>query len=122
MSRTRNRIIGTLAAALAVAALAPAASVGFTDHRSPDAQYPTPGVQASDYQDHRSPDAKDPYRLGPSLSPAPTPTAETSGFDRGDASIAAGAVLGLVLIGLSVMVVHRRSRRLEGAADPAVTT
>lgn len=76
--------------------------------RELEAQREAPG-----YVDHRSPDAQDTSFV---RSPAPKVTeptiaASSGGFDWGDAGIGAGAVLGLLLIGLSVAftVVHRRN-------------
>jgi hypothetical protein len=136
MSRDTSKFSMKLTAAIAVVALAaPAAALSRThvssqDLRSPDtvdyaiqaqkadaaqyrrqleAQRETPG-----YVDLRSPDAKDAENAGqrasaPSFEPART--VESRGFDWGDAGIGAGALLGLVLIALSVMftVVHRRN-------------
>ena len=90
---------------------------GPVDLRSPDAV--DAGIQAQQSQrpeqtpqrpvDLRSPDAMD-TQFVRTAEPA-TITASSGGFDWGDAGIGAGAVLGLLLIALSVMfsVVHRRN-------------
>ena len=62
MSRTNNRVIGTLAAALVVAALVPGASIAYQDLRSPDARdaaQASETTQTTQSQDLRSPDARD---------------------------------------------------------------
>jgi hypothetical protein len=62
MSRTNNRVIGTLAAALVVAALVPGASIAYQDLRSPDARdaaQVSKTTQTTQSQDLRSPDARD---------------------------------------------------------------
>jgi len=59
MSRTKNRIIATLTAALVAAALAPSASVAYQDLRSPDARDAEQASETTQSQDLRSPDARD---------------------------------------------------------------
>jgi hypothetical protein len=59
MSRTNNRVIGTLAAALVVAALVPGASIAYQDLRSPDARDAAQASETTQSQDLRSPDARD---------------------------------------------------------------
>ena len=77
--------------------------------RKLEAQRAEPG-----YVDHRSPDAQDnSFVRSPAPKVAePTIVASSSGFDWGDAGIGAGAALGLLLIGLSVVftVTHHRNR------------
>ena len=130
MTRKTRRFPRLAIAIVAVGLAAPATSLGYVDHRSPDAI--DSGIQAEKaeqmqnqlrqleaqrsqpgYVDNRSPDAQDTNFV---RSPAPTvaePTiiASSGGFDWGDAGIGAGAFLGLLLIGLSVTftVVHRRN-------------
>jgi len=132
----KTRRFPRLAIAIAVVALAaPASAAGYTDtpgqidHRSPDAVDTARQVEearqaqqnaaqisnlddrreAPGYVDHRSPDAAD-TRFVQTAEPATI--VASGGFDWGDAGIGAGAVLGLLLIGLSVTftVVHRRNR------------
>jgi hypothetical protein len=131
MTRRTRRFPRLAIAIVAVGLAAPATSLGYVDHRSPDAI--DSGIQAQKaeqmqnqlrkleaqreapgYVDNRSPDAQDNSFV---RSPAPkitepTISASSGGFDWGDAGIGAGAVLGLLLIGLSVAftVVHRRNR------------
>ena len=139
MTRRTRRFPRLAIAVVAVGLMAPASSLGYVgpgspenvDHRSPDAV--DAGIQAQKaeqtqnelrkleaqreapgYVYNRSPDAQDNSFV---RSPAPTvaePTiaASSGGFDWGDAGIGAGAVLGLLLIGLSVMftVTHHRNR------------
>jgi hypothetical protein len=131
MTRKTRRFPRLAVAVVAMGLAAPASSLGYVDHRSPDAI--DSGVQAQKaeqtqnelrtleaqrqapgYVDHRSPDAQDNSFV---RSPAPkitepTIAASSGGFDWGDAGIGAGALLGLLLIVLSVMfsVVHRRNR------------
>jgi hypothetical protein len=131
MTRRTRRFPRLAIAIVAVGLAAPATSLGYVDHRSPDAI--DSGIQAQKaeqmqnqlrkleaqreapgYVDNRSPDAQDNSFV---RSPAPkitepTISASSGGFDWGDAGIGAGAVLGLLLIGLSVAftVVHHRNR------------
>jgi hypothetical protein len=130
MTRRTRRFPRLALAVVAVGLAAPATSLGYVDHRSPDAI--DSGVQAQKaeqmqnelrkleaqraepgYVDHRSPDAQDTNFV---RSPAPkvaepTISASSGDFDWGDAGIGAGAALGLLLIGMSVAftVVHRRN-------------
>ena len=92
---------------------------GPVDLRSPDAvdgatqaQQSQPAEQSPAFRpvDLRSPDAVDPRFV---QATEPTIVASDSGgFDWGDAGIGAGVILGLFLIGLSVLftVVHHRNR------------
>ena len=96
---------------------------GYVEHRSADALDASIRAQQAQelerqqsqtgYVDHRSPDATSSFVRSPAPRVAePTIAASSGGFDWGDAGIGAGAALGLLLIGLSVMftVVHHRNR------------
>jgi len=96
---------------------------GYVEHRSADALDASIRAQQAQelerqqsqtgYVDHRSPDATSSFVRSPAPKVAePTIAASSGGFDWGDAGIGAGAALGLLLIGLSVMftVVHHRNR------------
>jgi hypothetical protein len=95
----------------------------YVEHRSADALDASIRAQQAQelereqsqtgYVDHRSPDATSSFVRSPAPKVAePTIAASSGGFDWGDAGIGAGAALGLLLIGLSVMftVVHHRNR------------
>ena len=127
MTRRTRRFPRLAMAIVAVGLAAPATSLGYVDHRSPDAIDSGVQMQKAEqmqnelqkraepgYVDHRSPDAQDNSFV---RSPAPKVTeptiaASSGGFDWGDAGIGAGAALGLLLIGLSVVftVTHHRNR------------
>ena len=141
MTRRTRRFPRLAVAIVAVGLMAPASALAYpTDYRSPDGvdgasqaqQSPGPvdlrspdavdgatQVQQSQQAeqsptsrpvDLRSPDAVDPRFV---QTTEPTIVASDSGgFDWGDAGIGAGVLLGLLLIGLSVMftVVHHRNR------------
>ena len=136
MSRNTFSLSTKMTAAIAVVALAaPAAalsrteSTGYRDLRSPDAvdaAVQAQRAQAAEYTRHleaqrakpgyvdlRSPDARDAGTVRPASTPSlePTRSVQSGGFDWGDAGIGAGALLGLLMIALSVMftVVHRRN-------------
>ena len=96
---------------------------GYVEHRSADALDASIRAQQAQelerqqsqtgYVDHRSPDATSSFVRSPAPKVAElTIAASSGGFDWGDAGIGAGAALGLLLIGLSVMftVVHHRNR------------
>ena len=119
MTRRTRRFPRLAIAAVAVGLMAPTSALGYTDYRSPDAVDGATQVQQSHKAepsstsrpvDLRSPDAVDP-RFVQTAEPTIV-TASSGGFDWGDAGIGAGAILGLLLIGLSVMftVVHHRNR------------
>jgi hypothetical protein len=130
--RNTQRLSRELAAAIAVVALAaPATSAAYQDLRNPDtrdaaaaSQEAAIGAQREKpgYQDLRNPDTRHPAIE--SQRGGVTETPQSPGFDWGDAGIGAGAVLGVVLILLSVMfaVVHRRNRRAEAPGGSAVTS
>ena len=138
MFRNTQRLSRELAAAIAVVALAaPATSAAYQDLRNPDTRDAAAASQEAaieaqrekpGYQDLRNPDTRHPAiespRGGVTETPQPPEIAQSPGFDWGDAGIGAGAVLGVVLILLSVMfaVVHRRNRRAEAPGGSAVTS
>ncbi len=117
MFRSTRTLAG---AVVAVIALAVPATSGAVDYRSPDSK--ASAIEAQGSVDLRSPDARDAGRVAQNPS-SRSETADSSGFDWGDAAIGAGAALGLMLIALSAMfaVVHRR-RSKEGPGGPALTT
>jgi hypothetical protein len=134
MSRTKNRIIATLTAALVAAAVAPSASVAYQDLRSPDARDAALASQAHSHQDLRSPDARDAALASQAhsyqdlrspdardagqrqLSPSPTPTGDSTGTDWGDVGIVAGGVVMLIALGGLVLFGRRRGGRKERVA------
>ena len=111
MFRKTHRFL-QLAAAVAVVALAVPASSAAADYRNPDSKAAAIEAQQQDSVDLRSPDARDAGRVT-QIPPTPPEIAKASGFDWGDAAIGAGSVLGLLLVGLSIMfaVMHRRGQR-----------
>lgn len=107
MSRTRTTIIGMLAA-LAVAALVPATSMGYQDLRSPDA---SPTAQPSSYQNLRSPDAGDTGRVTSTPSSS-SPSSSDSDWDT--VGFIAGGVFLLALSGFgarALVIRHGRHGR-----------
>ena len=131
-------MIGTLAAALVVAALVPGASIAYQDLRSPDAR---DAAQASEttqsqdlrspdardaalasqtrsYQDLRSPDARDIGRVPSAPSPTPAPTDNGTAWD--EIGIVAGGVL--LLMGLGTFAVVGRRRLATRKARAAVVS
>lgn len=128
MSRTQNKIIATLVAAVAVAALVPATSSAYTD---PGLRTQTelgqavgePGDQGSAAVN--SLDSRTPTELGQRVATSVAPDVESSGgFDWGDAAIGAGAMLGLIGFGgaLAVVVIKRRRHAIDGSGVPAVSS
>jgi hypothetical protein len=135
MTRRTRRFPRLALAVVAVGLAAPATSLGYVDHRSPDAI--DSGVQAQKaeqmqnelrkleaeraqpgYVDHRSPDAQDNSFV---RSPAPTvaePTivASSSGFDWGDAGIGAAGMLALFSIAAGSALLLTSRRRRHGIA------
>ena len=109
-----------LASAVILTALAfPAASAADVDLRNPDSRSAAIASERADtYLDLRNPDSRGPaVEVETAVPETPSPVeaqATSSGFDWGDAGIGAGAVLGLLLIGISVVftVSHRRNRAL----------
>jgi hypothetical protein len=138
-----SRLARSAALALALAALAvPTAAAQQQDLRTPDARDAARPAQAS--PDLRTPDARDAARLaqsspdlrtpdardaatrpGASSAPdvtvvkVPAPERPAGGIDWGDAGIAAGAALGLILLALggTVAIAHRR-RGARSAVTP----
>jgi hypothetical protein len=142
MSRKTNRTIGTLAAVLMAATLAPSASLGYHDLRSQDAldaarSLPPEQLVAvseglrSTSQDLRSQDALDAARSllpdqlvavseGLRSGAAPEPTtvrvSESDGFDWPSAVIGAAGLLGLIGVSLGVLLGARQIRRRPAEA------
>ncbi len=135
MSRTTNRIIGTLAAALAVVALSPSASMANQDLRSPDARDAASSGTMRGH-DLRSPDARDAASSGTMRGqdlrspdaidaaqqpPVPSPSADPSGTQWPDAALVAGGAAGLVAIGLAGLAVLRQRRTVRKGRMPVVS-
>jgi catechol 2,3-dioxygenase-like lactoylglutathione lyase family enzyme len=134
MRYTLRALIKWAAPGLAVCALATATAAAQPSQnlRSPDAR--DPGPQAQSVRDLRSPDTRDAAQ-GRGTSRAPRTVvvsvsrpqvSGSGGFDWGDASIGAGAVFGLVLIGAGgTLVVTHRGRtgaKRSGRAATALRT
>jgi len=119
MTKSRITTSAALGLALAVLAVPTAGAYAQQDLRSPDAQdagggtavAPAPGT------DLRSPDARDVANgRGTFSAPEVTvvrvtePSTDGGGLDWADAGIGAGALLGLILVGVggTFAVVHRR--------------
>jgi nitroreductase len=110
MSRTRKMIMGTVASALAAAALAPSAlaaeSGGFNERTATELGQavgePEYGSAATALY------SRTPTELGQSVPPPATQTVQSSGFDWGDAAIGAGAVVALALVALAGVAMTRR--------------
>jgi hypothetical protein len=125
MNRTRNRLIGTLAAALAATALAPTAvlarSNGANERTATELGQAVgePGNQGSGATALYS---RTPTELGQRVAQSATPNVESSGFDWGDAAIGAGTVVALGLIALGgVSMTSRRAGVGRGSSSPAVS-
>ena len=124
---TRKMIIGTLAAALAATALAPAVVVA-QSNGGPSERTATELGQAVGEPGEQGSEAtalypRTPTELGQRVAPSATPAVESSGFDWGDAAIGAGAVvaLGLIAVG-GVAMASRRPRVRAGSSSPAVSS
>jgi len=128
MSRTQNKIIATLVAVVAAAALAPAAGVADT---IPSQRTQTelgqsvgePSHQGSAAANARS--SRTPTELGQRVATSVAPDVKASGgFDWGDAAIGAGAMLGLIGFGgaLAVLLINRRRHGLGDSRVPAVSS
>ena len=132
MSRTPNKIIATLVAVLAAAALAPAASAASTD---PDERTQTELGQAVGEPADRGSAAdarysRTPTELGQRMAtsvapdaPSAATDAKPSGFDWGDAAIGAAAMLALIGVGgaLGVVLVNRRRHEIGDSQVPALS-
>jgi hypothetical protein len=141
MSRKTNRTIGTLAAVLMTATLAPSASLAYHDLRSQDAldaarSLPPDQLVAvseglrSTSQSLRLQDALDAARSLPpdqlvavseglrsGRPPEPTTVrSESDGFDWPSAVIGAASVLGLIGVSLAVLLGARQIRRRPAQA------
>ena len=116
---SHSRVIRSAALALALGALsapvAAAVPAERQDLRSPDAR--DAALSAAARQDLRSPDARDAAEgRGTFSAPEVTvvkltePSPSSGGLDWGDAGIGAGALLGVILVGVggTLAVVHRR--------------
>ena len=136
MSRTRNNVIGILAAVLVATAVTPAASVAQLGATAPE--YPVsglgdrtatelgqavgePGDDGAAAANARA--SRTPTELAQQVAPSPVaPGVATSGFDWGDAAIGAGAVLALGLVAFGGLALIDRRRSTTSARVPAVTT
>ena len=136
MSRTRNNVIGILAAVLVATAVAPAASVAHRGAAAPE--YPVselgdrtatelgqavgkPGDDGAAAANARA--SRTPTELAQQVAPSPVaPGVATSGFDWGDAAIGAGAVLALGLAAFGGLALIDRRRSTTSSRVPAVTT
>jgi hypothetical protein len=126
MSHTHKRMIATLAALLAAAALGPGAGVASAG-AGPEERTPTelgqavgePGEQESAATRLFS---RTPTELGQRVTPSAIPAVESSGFDWDDAAIGAGAALALVGLGgcVGILLVRRR-RAIPSPRVPAVS-
>jgi hypothetical protein len=127
MRRTRNRVIGSLAVALATAALVPTAAAaqfngGLSERTATELGQAVgePGEQGSEATALYS---RTPTELGQRVAPSAPPAVGSSGFDWGDAAIGAGTVvaLGLIAVG-GVAMANRRARVGAGPSRPAVSS
>ena len=126
MRRTRNRIIGTIAAVLAVAALAPAAvaqSNGGSGERTATELGQSVGEPGEQGGGATARYPRTPTELGQRVAPSATPAVGSSGFDWGDAAIGAGAALALGLIAFGgVTMASGRTRVGPGTSRPAASS
>jgi hypothetical protein len=134
-----HRTARTAALALAIAALSAPSAIAqadapspdpvgagqeLQDKRSPDAIDAASTAETTP-QDKRSPDARDAAEgRGASTSPEVvvvklTDPAPADGFDWADAAVGAGALLGLLLLGLggALVLMHHRRGRPQQASD-----
>ncbi len=107
-TRTSQKFIRALAAALVTAALAPTTSVGYTDLRSPDVRDAGRASETRDYTDLRSPDARDAGAASADRTSSPASTGESNGTDWEAVGVAAGGFLVLSTLG-GVVLFSRRS-------------
>ena len=126
MRRTRNRIIGTFAAVLAVAALAPAAvaqSNGGPSERTATELGQSVGEPGEQGGGATARYPRTPTELGQRVAPSATPVVSSSGFDWGDAAIGAGAAMALGLIAFGgVAMASGRTRVGPGTSRPAASS
>ena len=133
MSLIRNKIIATLAAVSAAAALAPAASVADTGvgERTQAELGQAVGEPAQDGNAAaNATHSRTPTELGQRVSASVAPgatsaTTDPSGFDWGDAAIGAGGMLALIGLGgaLAVVLANRRGHAIrEDSRVPAVSS
>ena len=138
MSRTRNKIIQSLAPMLVVGAIV-APSAGASERTASElgqstnlSASATPSGQSSErtatelgQSTDSSLAARTATELGQStdISPPPTPGSESSGFDWDDVALVGGGVLGLVLIGVGgVVLISRRRGGVRKPRTPAVSS
>jgi hypothetical protein len=138
MSRTRNKIIQSLAPMLVVGAIV-APSAGASERTATElgqstnlSASATPSGQSSErtatelgQSTDSSLAARTATELGQStdISPPPTPGSESSGFDWDDVALVGGGVLGLVLIGVGgVVLISRRRGGVRKPRTPAVSS
>jgi hypothetical protein len=126
MSRARNRIIGTLAAGVAAAAMAPTAVVaqssGALNERTATELGQAVGEPGNQGSGATALYSRTPTELGQRVAQSATPNVESSGFDWGDAAIGAGTVVALGLIALGgVSMTSRRAGVGRGSSSPAVS-
>lgn len=113
MSRTPNKISGTLAAVLCASALAPA--VGVAQAGGLNGRTATEIGQAVGEPGERGNGTADalysrtPTELAQTAQPPAAPEEESSGFDWGDAAVGALAASGLILTALAAARSVRRS-------------
>jgi len=136
MSRTRNNVIGILAAVLVATAVTPAASVAQLGATAPEHPVSGPGDRTATELGQAVGEPGDdgaaaanarasrtPTELAQQVAPSPVaPGVATSGFDWGDAAIGAGAVLALGLAAFGGLVLIDRRRSTTSSRVPAVTT
>jgi hypothetical protein len=127
MSRTQNKVIGALAAALAVVALAPAASFAGlsapTTERTATELGQAVGEPGEQGGARNALESRTPTELAQRVAPSAASGSASSGFDWGDAAIGAGAVVVLGLTGFGGFVLMDRRRHSAGSARvPAVSS
>jgi hypothetical protein len=125
MTRTHRKTVGTLAAVLAAAALAPGAS--FAQSTGPHERTATELGQAvgeTADQDRAAAlvHSRTPTELGQRVAAPATPSVESSGFHWGDAAVGAGVVLTLGLTAFGgVALARRRGDGVRESSSPVVS-
>jgi hypothetical protein len=133
MSRMRKQIIRSLALSIAVAAaMVPNASAGYNvggaDSSVASARTTTelgqaigePGEQSGAAANSLA--SRTPTELAQTVAPSVSASAESSGFDWGDAAIGAGTALGLALAGVTAVVFLNRRRAIRGSRVPVASS